>query len=451
MNWGTFKIFLLWIFILSTPLVLAQTEVQPESTKAIQDTTISPEEILKRAQIKAEQHSLEIVIRNVDVRRFPEIAVIVEAFDQTGKPVDTLSANDLRIYENGVEKLITRVQRIQIDQKVPIDFVFVLDITGTMGAYINGIRSNVSRFLEILQRRGIDYRLALILFTDVVEKTFPFTHNVAEFLAYLQGLKAEGGLDEKENALEALATAAHLPFRSDAQKVVILITDAPYHQKGEFGSGTTLFTTKSITELLQRKKIRVFCITQPKLKEYWVIASNTRGMVFDIDQPFFDILNRFSQQLTTLFSVHYRSDREIPPDSLEVAIFDRRTQKLVKKKVSIIEIGRKFIIESLLFETGSAELPDTVAELDRIAKFMQRHSNIKIRVEGHTDAIGSDQYNQRLSLQRALAVKRYLVARGIDPKRILVYGYGEGQPIASNETEFGRRLNRRTEIVIVEK
>jgi len=347
--------------------------------------------------------------------------------------------------------LILRVERVRINQKKPVDFVFVLDVTGTMGGYIEGIRKHLQRFTEVLQRRGIDYRLSLVLFTDVVEKTYPFTRNVQEFLSYLQNLTAAGGLDEKENALEAMAAAIHLPLRDSAERVIVLITDAPYHQKGEYGAGTTQFTTQSIIELLKRKHIRVFCITQPKLKEYWQIARETRGAVFDIEQPFYDILNRFSQQLTTLFAIYYRTDKEIPPDSIEIGIYDRRTRRLVKKKISIIEIGRRLIIENLLFETGSAALPDTVPELDRIALFMQRHPNVKIRVEGHTDAIGRAQFNYRLSVRRAQAVKNYLVARGVDPRRILVYGYGESQPIASNETEFGRRLNRRTEIVIVSK
>ncbi len=412
---------------------------------------ISPETVLKRAKIKSEKRPLEIIIRDVDIRHFPEIGVIVEAFDRKGHPVDTLRPSDLRIFENGIEKLILRVERVKIDRKKPVDFVFVLDVTGTMGTYIQAIRNHLRRFTEVLQRRGIDYRLSLVLFTDVVEKTYPFTSNVDTFLGYLRNLRAEGGLDEKENALEALAAAIHLPFRESAERVVILITDAPYHQKGEFGAGVTQFTTQTIVDLLKRKRVRVFCITQPKLKEYHIIAKATQGAIFDIEQPFFDILNRFSRQLTTLFAVYYRTDKEIPPDSIEIGIYDRRSKKLIKKKISIIEIGRRLIIENLLFESGSAALPDTVPELDRIAIFMKRHPRVKIRVEGHTDSRGSARFNQRLSIKRAEAVKRYLVAKGVAPSRILVYGYGESQPIASNATEFGRRLNRRTEIVIIDK
>ncbi len=443
---------LFWIATISAWLYGATMfQLYGQDTVRSPSKPVTPETVLKRAKIKAEKRPLTITIRDVDIRHFPIIGVIVEALDPKGQPVDTLRATDVRIFENGVEKLILRVERVRINQKKPVDFVFVLDVTGTMGGYIEGIRKHLQRFTEVLQRRGIDYRLSLVLFTDVVEKTYPFTRNVQEFLGYLQNLTAAGGLDEKENALEAMAAAIHLPLRDSAERVIVLITDAPYHQKGEYGAGTTQFTTQSIIELLKRKRIRVFCITQPKLKEYWQIARETRGAVFDIEQPFYDILNRFSQQLTTLFAIYYRTDKEIPPDSIEIGIYDRRTRRLVKKKISIIEIGRRLIIENLLFETGSAALPDTVPELDRIALFMQRHPNVKIRVEGHTDAIGRAQFNYRLSVRRAQAVKNYLVARGVDPRRILVYGYGESQPIASNETEFGRRLNRRTEIVIVSK
>ena len=72
-------------------------------------------------------------------------------------------------------------------------------------------------------------------------------------------------------------------------------------------------------------------------------------------------------------------------------------------------------------------------------------------IEGHTDNVGSNYLNDKLSRKRANSVKNYLIKRGIAEKRIKIKGYGERRPIASNRTDFGRRLNRRTEIVIVSK
>jgi OOP family OmpA-OmpF porin len=82
---------------------------------------------------------------------------------------------------------------------------------------------------------------------------------------------------------------------------------------------------------------------------------------------------------------------------------------------------------------------------------MTNKPNVVILVEGHTDNVGSNRINDALSKRRAESVKRYLVKKGISPRRIKTVGYGERRPIASNATEWGRRLNRRTEIVIVAK
>jgi len=71
-----------------------------------------------------------------------------------------------------------------------------------------------------------------------------------------------------------------------------------------------------------------------------------------------------------------------------------------------------------------------------------------ILAQGHTDSTGSEEHNQDLSERRAQAVSNYLVARGVDPTRITSLGYGEGNPVASNETETGRRQNRRVDLLL---
>ncbi|MFN3270330.1 MAG: OmpA family protein [Candidatus Kapaibacteriota bacterium] len=123
----------------------------------------------------------------------------------------------------------------------------------------------------------------------------------------------------------------------------------------------------------------------------------------------------------------------------------------MRKTIPIVELGRKLIIENLLFDTNSASLPDTVKELEVLYQFMKNKPNVTILVEGHTDDRGSHPYNDKLSLMRAESVKNYLVSRGINPERIKTVGYGKRKPLAPNDTEFGRRLNRRTEIVILSK
>jgi hypothetical protein len=199
-------------------------------------------------------------------------------------------------------------------------------------------------------------------------------------------VKAFGGGDEKENALEALSAASHrIKYRPDANKVAILITDAPYHQKGEYGDGRTSETTESIIDKMNKHDIRVFTITPPKLKNYQYISELTRGTNYDIDYPFAMVLENFTRQITNLFLVTYRSGHSVIPDSIEVGLFDQEGSKFIKKIIPVIELGRKLIIENLLFQTGRHELPSNVRELNILADFMLNKPTIKIIIEGHTD------------------------------------------------------------------
>jgi outer membrane protein OmpA-like peptidoglycan-associated protein len=101
------------------------------------------------------------------------------------------------------------------------------------------------------------------------------------------------------------------------------------------------------------------------------------------------------------------------------------------------------------FPTGSATVqPGLYDEINRIARVLQQYPQTRIRVEGHTDSVGSDASNMDLSRRRAEAVQNLLVQKGVAPSRVNTMAYGETQPIAPNDTEAGRQRNRRVEIKI---
>ncbi len=111
--------------------------------------------------------------------------------------------------------------------------------------------------------------------------------------------------------------------------------------------------------------------------------------------------------------------------------------------------GIVLTLGDVLFETGRAELSSGAAmKLDRLAQFLSEHPDRRVQVEGFTDSVGTDSYNQDLSERRAGAVKAALIGRGIDPSRINTEGYGKAYPVASNNEASGRQLNRRVEVVI---
>jgi len=87
--------------------------------------------------------------------------------------------------------------------------------------------------------------------------------------------------------------------------------------------------------------------------------------------------------------------------------------------------------------------------LDNVASTLNEYNQTVIEVAGHTDSVGSDSYNQQLSVQRANSVAAYLSSKGIMQQRMITVGAGETRPVASNDTEAGRAQNRRVEITIV--
>lgn len=112
--------------------------------------------------------------------------------------------------------------------------------------------------------------------------------------------------------------------------------------------------------------------------------------------------------------------------------------------------GSSMTINNLFFETGKATLTaESDPELKRIVQVMQENATLQIEISGHTDNTGSDELNNKLSQDRADAVKNYLINQGVKSDRIRTKGYGKTKPKADNSTEEGRQMNRRVEFAIL--
>jgi outer membrane protein OmpA-like peptidoglycan-associated protein len=119
-------------------------------------------------------------------------------------------------------------------------------------------------------------------------------------------------------------------------------------------------------------------------------------------------------------------------------------------KIERVGEGIKITFDSgLLFDVDKAVLKEeSRQELSKLATILNKYEDTEILLEGHTDATGSEEHNLELSRLRAQAVSNYLASLEVDPTRFTIMGYGESQPIASNETIEGRKLNRRVEVAI---
>lgn len=124
----------------------------------------------------------------------------------------------------------------------------------------------------------------------------------------------------------------------------------------------------------------------------------------------------------------------------------------IEKEIALkkMEVGSKIVLRNVFFDFNKSTLrPESNSELQNLLNLMTENPNLKIEISGHTDNVGSAAYNKKLSESRAQAVVNFLLGKGIDKSRLTFAGYGFDQPIAPNDTEEGRQLNRRTEFKVV--
>jgi outer membrane protein OmpA-like peptidoglycan-associated protein len=114
-------------------------------------------------------------------------------------------------------------------------------------------------------------------------------------------------------------------------------------------------------------------------------------------------------------------------------------------------VGEKIEISEMIhFHTNSARLKRRSYQvLDEVIRVMNDHPELEIEIQGHTDSVGRESQNRRLSERRAVRVQEYFVTRGVDARRLTAVGYGEEQPIADNTSRDGRYQNRRVDFVVV--
>ncbi len=120
-------------------------------------------------------------------------------------------------------------------------------------------------------------------------------------------------------------------------------------------------------------------------------------------------------------------------------------------RIVATERGRFVATEPILFNSGLSTMREaSYPKLNKIAEFLIKNPGIKIEIIGHTDNLGPEPVNQKVSAERAALVRDYLVTRGIDPSRLESKGMGSLDPIESNDTQLGRQANRRIEFLVKE-
>ncbi len=139
--------------------------------------------------------------------------------------------------------------------------------------------------------------------------------------------------------------------------------------------------------------------------------------------------------------------------NIDLTDIDEYTEMEIEAmRMSPIEVGQVVRLNNIFFETGKATLkPESFPELDRTVEFLKNNPTMEIEIAGHTDNVGSETFNQKLSENRAKSVEAYIVEHGINESRLKAVGYGESRPIAFNSDDEGRQKNRRVEFEVLKK
>ena len=167
---------------------------------------------------------------------------------------------------------------------------------------------------------------------------------------------------------------------------------------------------------------------------YFIVLPTGKTYSYYIDSKDFYPVSRVIDFTTTNQSPNFK-------DNINIVTYEEMKEKQTSVRIN-----------NIFFDFNESKLKsESYLELDRLYKFLNDNPAINIEVSGHTDNVGSDEYNQNLSLARANTVKDYLTGKGINAGRITSKGYGKSNPVATNDTDEGRQLNRRVEFKILKK
>lgn len=255
---------------------------------------------------------LVCIIDSVITASFPRIQFIFNARVQaTRQRLLSLAPSNLFLYENETRIRTFTLGRDTTGGANMADIVFVLDVTGSMGDEINKVKNNIIEFTDSLTARGIDYRLGLVTFLDVIENVYEFTNNPTLFKNIVGQQNAHGGGDRPENSLDALVRATQYPFRHSAKRIFIWITDADYHEK----DSVTPRSRQEVIQALLLNDVVVHAIGAQGFQTGWYnpIIEPTGGAYYDIHGNFRDILLDISRlQNFNNYLVTYTSPGAVP-------------------------------------------------------------------------------------------------------------------------------------------
>lgn len=348
------------------------------------------------------------------------------------------------------------VTEVRQDRREPYAIAFVLDHSGSMGnTKIARLRTAVSRTLGIIKPGD---QIATVKFGSRSEVDVPLTSDTSRYRNdfMVQNIRPPGGGGTAlyDAALVGINEVAQAP--AGHKRAIILFTDGM--------DGNSDAEVEDVHKAAKEKRVAVYTVAYGDADEETMrnIATYTGGRMYRIYsyREFPYVFADIYRALNNYYKITYTPPRcqGVHTASVSIALPELGYDRLEASGrydrslfTPYDDIGTTALV-AIEFDYDKATIrPESSPRVREVADAMRSYPALTLEIRGHTDDRGSDDYNRKLSQDRAQAVADALVAMGIDRTRLTVKGFGESSPLVPNDSEENRKKNRRTEFVITSR
>ncbi len=433
------------------------------------DTAAKPIYITSTLPIDSADANLIIYdIFRIEIDKYPDtIKLYTRVYDSLGRFITNMAdpyRKDSTVYFNRVKEQLGRVYNtrdVDIDNfhvrefgakdSIPYNIVLTVDYSGSMDPILGAIFEGTELFVGM----KFDYdKIGLATFNKDFDVKVPLSQDKNQILTLYRAKRQQGfGLFTAINEAIYSATSMFENTPADVPRVLVIFTD-----------GDENYSKKEVGEIIQKAKdlgVHVFCVAFGYSKDDNLksIASYTGGKFYKVytKEQMVSVFRDIYMSLRFFYYVTYTppkywgwhtvySHLDLPGrDSNLIAEGEYDTSDLWK------DVGDEFV-RPILFDFNKWGLKDDAKPvIEEIVDAMLSRPKLRLEIQGHTDNVGSQEYNLTLSDNRAKSVYDAIVKNGIDPARLRYRGFGFSKPVASNSTEEGRTKNRRTQFVVLAK
>lgn len=448
-----------------------QKEIYEEEMKAKYGDSAPPKEVYlsgAKPVDSVDQTKIIYDIFRVEAQDYPkEIRLFSRVYDSLGNFVTHMAdpyKKDNKInYFTSVHEVLGKtynkrnapidnfkVREYGADDSIAYDIVLSVDYSGSMDVLLSAIFEGTELFVSMKFPQD---KIALGTFNKTLDIKVPLSKDTSEILRQYRAKRNDGfGLfsgvfDAVYGSIEILKDT-----EKEKPKVLVILTD-----------GDDNYSKKNLDSVIKRANlfdVHVFCVAfgYSKDESLKYLSQYTGGKYYKAHTK---------EQLIAIFKDIYLSLRYFYKISYQPPKYwgyHHVYSSLKMPRMNDSLTGEGFydatgwlslsdtVVRPINFEFDSATvLPDSYIIIDELVDLMMTWPNLKFDIQGHTDNVGTIEYNQNLSDRRAKAVYDLLIEKGIDEKRLRYRGFGFSKPITTNDTEEGRAKNRRTEFIIIAK